>query len=170
MDPRTSTPGLGFVAWTLSALGSQYKDFWQKLKPNILTMTSGWSEGWGMFTKGEAPLVISYTTSPAYNAEYEDDYRFKTLLFEQGHICQVEGAAILKNAPNKDGAKAFLDFLITEDTQNLIPLTQWMYPVNKNVELPQSYKKAAPIPQKMLSIDSEKVDSSVEEIISLLDK
>ena len=169
MDPRTSTPGLGFLAWTISALKDDYKTFWKQLRPNILTMSSGWSEGWGMFLKGEAPLVISYTTSPAYNVEYEDNDRFKTLIFEQGHVCQIEGLAILKGAHNIEGAKKFVDFMITKEAQDLLPLTQWMYPVNKEASLPDSYKIAAPLPDKMLHIENKKTLDSIDTVIGILE-
>ena len=79
MDPRTSTPGLGFVSWTVSVFGDNYLDYWKRLKPNILTMAPGWDTGYGLFTSGEAPLVISYTTSPAYHVEYEDTLRYKEI-------------------------------------------------------------------------------------------
>ena len=59
---------------------------------------------------------------------------------------QVEGAAVVKGAPNLEGAKKFMDFLISDEAQNLIPLTQWMFPANKNVQLPASYS-AAPVPK-----------------------
>ncbi|MBP5358338.1 MAG: thiamine ABC transporter substrate-binding protein [Treponema sp.] len=168
MDGRTSTPGLGFVAWTVAVFGDDYESFWKALAPNILTMTSGWSEGWGMFQNGEAPLCISYTTSPAYCVEYEDTDRYKTLVFDQGHVQQVEGYALLKNAPNPEGAKLFMDFLVSKEAQDVLPLTQWMYPVNKNVELPQSYKTAAPIPDKTLSVDAETVNKALEKVMDIL--
>ncbi|MBO4320690.1 MAG: thiamine ABC transporter substrate-binding protein [Treponema sp.] len=168
MDGRTSTPGLGFVAWTVAVFGDDYESFWKALAPNILTMTSGWSEGWGMFQNGEAPLCISYTTSPAYCVEYEDTDRFKTLVFDEGHVQQVEGYALLKNAPNPEGAKLFMDFLISKEAQDVLPLTQWMYPVNKDVELPQSYKTAAPVPNKTLSVDTETVNKALEKVMDIL--
>ena len=168
MDGRTSTPGLGFVAWTLAVYGDDYESYWKALAPNILTMTSGWSEGWGMFQNGEAPLCVSYTTSPAYCVEYEDTDRYKTLVFDQGHVLQVEGYGLLKNAPNPDGAKLFMDFLISKEAQEVLPLTQWMYPVNPNVEMPESYKTAAPIPDKTLSVDSAKVNSALEKVSDIL--
>ena len=167
MDPRTSTPGLGFLAWTVSVFGNGYADYWKQLQSNILSMTSGWSEGWGMFLNGEAPLVISYTTSPAYNVEYEDNDRFVALIFNEGHVQQVEGYGLLKGALNPEGAKAFMDYLISEEAQSILPLTQWMYPVNKNVKLPDSYKKAAPIPEKTLITDTEATEKAVESIQSL---
>lgn len=167
MNPRTSTPGLGFVAWTVAVLGDNYLDYWKSLQPNILAMTPGWSAGWGMFEKGEAPLVISYATSPAATYEYNGATDYEALVFDEGHPIQVEGAAILKGAKNLEGAKKFMDFFISDDAQNVIPLTQWMYPANKNVSLPESYKKAAASPKKTVSADPKKVEEAVEKIMEL---
>ena len=169
MDPRTSTPGLGFAAWTRAVFGDSYLEFWKALKPNILTMAPGWSEGYGLFTKGEAPLVISYTTSPAYHVEYDKTDRYQALIFPEGHIMQIEGAALIKDAPNEKGGKAFLDFLIGEKAQSVLPLTQWMYPVNPAVVLPDCYR-AAPKAGKALSVKASDLEKTVREITDLLAK
>ncbi len=168
MDPRTSTPGLGFVAWTESVFGKDALDFWKKLKPNILTFSPSWSAGYGLFTNGEAPLVISYTTSPAYHVEYDKSDRFRAILFPEGHPWSVEGVAILNGAKNPEGAKKFIDFLTSEEGQAVLPLTQWMYPANGSVRLPQSYQKAAPIPAKTLVSDPDSVQSLSEEVVKIL--
>ncbi len=139
MDPRTSTPGLGFDTWIHKVYGDKYDDYMKRLGPSILTMAPGWSVGYGMFTDGEAPLVISYTTSPAYHIEYGEGDQFKALTFTDGHVMQVEGAGLVKGAKNIAGAKKFIEFLISEEAQNIIPLTQWMYPSNKNVVMPACY-------------------------------
>lgn len=167
MDPRTSTPGLGFVSWTVSIFGDTYLDYWNRLKPNILTMAPGWDTGYGLFTSGEAPLVISYTTSPAYHVEYEDTRRYKALIFDEGHAFQIEGAGIVKNAVNEKGAEAFIDFLISKEAQDLIPLLQWMYPVNSEVVLPPSFD-AAPKAGKNLSADPQKVLDASQKIMNML--
>ena len=167
MDPRTSTPGLGFVAWTVAVFGDDYLDYWKKLKNNILTMAPSWSTGYGLFTSGEAPFVISYTTSPAYHVEYNEGNRFKAIIFEQGHTRQIEGAALVKNAQNPEGAKQFLDFLVSLQAQEKIPLTQWMYPVNNSVKLPESYA-VAPLATKTLSVDNDKLEQAVDAVMSLL--
>ena len=164
LDPRTSTPGRGFAAWTLAVFGDTYLDFWRALKPNILTMASSWSSGYGLFTKGEAPLVISYTTSPAYHVENDKTDRYQALIFDEGHIMQVEGAGVVRGAPNEKGAKAFMDFLLSPEAQEVLPLTQWMYPANSNVELPDSYKKAAPVATKTLSVDAAAINDAVQNI------
>ncbi len=167
MDPRTSTPGLGFVSWTLSVYGDNYLDYWKRLKPNILTMAPGWDTGYGLFTSGEAPLVISYTTSPAYHLEYEDTRRYKALIFNEGHAYQIEGAGLVKGAVNGKGGKAFLDFLISKEAQDFIPLLQWMYPVNSEVVLPPSFD-AAPKAEKNLEADSAKVLEASQKIMNML--
>ena len=147
MDARTSTVGLGFEAWVKAIYQDKADDYMKRLEPSILTVAPGWSVGYGMFTDGEAPLCISYTTSPAYHVEYDEGDRFKALVFEQGHVRQIEGAGIVKGTKNLKGAKLFMDFLISDEAQNIIPLTQWMFPANKNIELPESYKAAAPVPK-----------------------
>ena len=147
MDSKTSTLGVGFEEWVKAVYKDKANDYMNRLKPSILTVAPGWSVGYGMFTDGEAPLCFSYTTSPAYHVEYDEGDRFKAAVFTDGHVMQVEGAAVVKGAPNLEGAKKFMDFLISDEAQNLIPLTQWMFPANKNVELPASYAAAAPVPK-----------------------
>ena len=139
MDARTSTPGLGFESWVNKVYGSKAADYMKRLEPSILTMAPGWSVGYGMFTDGEAPLVISYTTSPAYHIEYGEGDQFKALSFTDGHVMQVEGAGLVKGAKNADGAKRFIEFLISEEAQKVIPTTQWMYPANAQITLPACY-------------------------------
>ena len=139
MDARTSTPGLGFETWVNKVYGDEAADYMKRLEPSILTMAPGWSVGYGMFTDGEAPLVISYTTSPAYHIEYGEGDQYKALTFSDGHVMQVEGAGLVKGAKNPEGAKKFIEFLISEEAQNVIPTTQWMYPSNAKVVLPACY-------------------------------
>lgn len=167
MDPRTSTPGLGFLAWTLAAFGENYTDFWRNLYPNILTVAPGWSSGYGLFTSGEAPMVISYETSAAAGIEYENSDRFQTLVFNDGHVMQVEGAGLVRGAKHEEAAKAFIDFLISDEAQKILPLTQWMYPVNKNAELPQSYKSLPKI-TRTLKTNAAETENALAKITSII--
>ncbi|MDR0526432.1 MAG: thiamine ABC transporter substrate-binding protein [Spirochaetaceae bacterium] len=149
MDPRTSSPGLGFFVWTKAIYGNQWQDYWKRLLPSVLTIAAGWDEGYGLFTKGEAPLVLSYTTSPAYHAEYEKSTRYKAALFKDGHPLQTEFAGLLVNAKAKEAAKQFLEFMLSRGFQKEIPLGNWMYPVI-DIELPVSFNEA-PKPAKAIS-------------------
>jgi thiamine transport system substrate-binding protein len=139
MDPRTSSPGLGFFTWVREIYGDNWADYWRRLSPAILTIADGWSSGYGLFTNGEAPLVLSYTTSPGYHVEYEDTERFKAAIFTDGHPIQIEAAALLAGGKNQENAKKFLDFMLTPSFQEVIPLTNWMYPVI-DIPLPDSFR------------------------------
>ncbi|MDR2516392.1 MAG: thiamine ABC transporter substrate-binding protein [Spirochaetaceae bacterium] len=139
MDPRTSSPGLGFLAWTQEIYGAGWQDYWRRLRPSILTVADGWSSGYGIFTAGDAPLVLSYTTSPGYHLEYEKTSRFRAAIFPEGHPVQIEAAGLLRAAKNSENAQAFLDFMLGDTFQELIPLTNWMYPVTP-VPLPESFR------------------------------
>jgi thiamine transport system substrate-binding protein len=139
IDPRTSSPGLGFFAWVKEIYGEGWQDYWRRLAPSILTVADGWSSAYGLFTRGEAPLVLSYTTSPGYHLEYEETERYKAAIFTDGHAMQIEAAGLLKTAKNKDNAKTFLDFMISPDFQNIIPLKNWMYTVI-DIPLPASFR------------------------------
>jgi thiamine transport system substrate-binding protein len=141
IDPRTSSPGLGFFGWVKEVYKNDWQNYWRRLQPSILTITEGWSSAYGLFTRGEAPMVLSYTTSPGYHLEYEETERYKAAIFSDGHSMQIEAAALLKNADNKKNAKIFLDFMISPDFQNIIPLTNWMFPVI-DIPLPDSFRIA----------------------------
>jgi thiamine transport system substrate-binding protein len=160
-DPRTSSPGLGFLLWTIAVYGDGYLDYWERLKPNLLTVTEGWDSAYGMFTSGEAPLVMSYTTSPAYHVEYEQTERFRALIFREGNYLQIEGMGIARGAKHPGLAKKFIDFILSEDFQEEIPLTNWMYPVNPSAQLPPSFD-FAPQPATSLSLEPQVIRDNQE--------
>lgn len=161
MDPRTSSPGLGFFLWTVKRYGEMFPDYWKRLAPSILTITEGWDAGYGLFTNGEAPLVLSYTTSPAYHVEYEESNRYRAAIFEKGHYMQIEGLGLVKDAPHPEAAKKFLDFVLTKEFQSIIPLSNWMYPVLPEVELPASFEYA-PKPDVSLNIPAVHIEENRE--------
>ena len=140
MNPATSSPGRNFLLFTIVEFGeANYLDFWRKLKPNILTVTAGWSEGYGLYTQGEAPIVLSYDTSPAYHLHYESTERYKNIFFEGKAYAQIEVAGITNGASNKLDAERCIDFIVSKEFQDLIPLTQIMYPVRADAELPDAF-------------------------------
>lgn len=130
-DPRTSTPGLGLLLWVRAVYGDDAPQAWEKLKRRVLTVTPGWSEAYGLFTKGEAPMVLSYTTSPAYHLVSEKTDRFKAASFSEGHYLQVEVAGQTAKGAQNPLAKQFLQFMTGPGFQDAIPETNWMFPAGK---------------------------------------
>ncbi|MBZ9790770.1 thiamine ABC transporter substrate binding subunit [Rhizobium sp. 3T7] len=156
-DPRTSTPGLGLLLWVKSVYGDKAPEAWAKLKKRVLTVTPGWSEAYGLFTKGEAPMVLSYTTSPAYHMVAESTDRYQAAAFSEGHYIQIEVAGLLKNAPDKELARDFLKFMVTPGFQDTIPTNNWMMPVSATSQpLPDAFGKLVN-PSKTFLMSSEEV-------------
>ncbi len=162
-DPRSSTPGLGLLLWIKSIYKDKAKEYWHKLSPKILTITKGWSQAYDLFLKGEADMVLSYTTSPAYHiiAEKKTNYRYAH--FKEGHYMQIEVAAILKSSKHKKLANKFMQFLLTKEFADIIPTTNWMYPVAKTSKpLPAPFLDR---PKKSLLLDAKIVEKHKKEYI-----
>ncbi|RVV97361.1 thiamine ABC transporter substrate binding subunit [Mesobaculum littorinae] len=139
-DPRSSTPGLGLLMWVKAAYGDAAPEIWEGLADNIVTVTKGWSEAYGLFLDGEADMVLSYTTSPAYHVAAEADDTKTAAPFDEGHYLQVEVAARLAGSDQPELARDFLDFMLTAPFQTAIPETNWMYPaVTPEAGLPAAY-------------------------------
>jgi thiamine transport system substrate-binding protein len=156
-DPRTSTPGLGLLLWVKSVYGDQAPEAWAKLKNRVLTVTPGWSESYGLFTKGEVPMVLSYTTSPAYHMMAESTDRYQAAAFSEGHYIQIEVAGLVKIAPEKELAKQFLSFMLTTGFQDAIPENNWMMPVAAtSAPLPDAFSKLVQ-PEKTFLMSSDEV-------------
>jgi thiamine transport system substrate-binding protein len=154
-DPRSSISGLALVLWVKAVFGEEAENVWEKLAPKILTVTKGWSEAYGLFTEGEADMVSSYTTSPAYHIVAEGDLTKKAAIFPEGHYLMVELAAKLKGTDNPELADAFLAFIMTDTFQNLIPEGNWSLPAALEVsEWPQAFQEL-PLPEKVLFYSEE---------------
>jgi thiamine transport system substrate-binding protein len=127
-DPRSSTPGLGLMMWVEAAYGEEAAEIWEGLAPRVLTVTPGWSEAYGLFLEGEADMVLSYTTSPAYHLIAEDDDSKAAAPFDEGHYMQIEVAGILAGSTQPELARDFMAFMVSDAFQSIIPTTNWMYP------------------------------------------
>jgi thiamine transport system substrate-binding protein len=159
-DPRTSTPGLGFLLWMKTVYGEKADAAWKKLKPRILTTAPGWSEAYALFTKGEAPMVLSYVTSPAYHIEVEKVTKYKSAEFVEGHYLQIEVAGLIDASKHKELAQKFLAFMLAPAFQDEIPKTNWMMPATETSRpLPKAFDTLVK-PAKTLLYSSAEVNKN----------
>lgn len=154
-DPRTSTPGLGFLLWMQELYGDKTAQAWQKVAKKTLTVTKGWSEAYGLFLKGEGDMVLSYTTSPGYHIMSEKKDNYAAAIFSEGHYLQIEVAAQLASSKQPELAQKFMQFMVSPAFQQAIPTTQWMYPVI-DIPLPAVFKQL-PVPAKSLQFNADEV-------------
>ena len=158
-DPRSSVSGLALLLWVKSVYGDQAPDAWAKLAPKVLTVTRGWSEAYGLFTDGEADMVLSYTTSPAYHIAEEDDTTKRAAIFPEGHYFMTEVAAQLRTTDQSELAQAFMDWILTPEFQTVIPLANWSLPA----KLPQDdwpqVMRDLPRPEKTLFYSEDEAEA-----------
>ena len=159
-DPRTSTPGLGFLLWMKQVYGDKSAEAWKKLSGRVLTVTPGWSEAYALFTKGEAPMVLSYTTSPAYHVIAENTDRYKAAAFSEGHYLQIEVAGLIDKSPERALAQKFIAFMMSPGFQDQIPTNNWMFPAGQtSAPLPEAFN-ALVKPEKTLIYSPLEVDQN----------
>ena len=163
-DPRTSTPGLGLLTWMKALYGDKAGNEWKKLNKKIISVTKGWTDAYyNFFMAGEADMVLSYTTSPAAHIMFEERYDIQATTFEEGNYITIEFAGILNNSQNKDLANKFLNFILSEEFQSVIPSTNIMYPVTNIKNLPEAFDKLN-VPN-FIQIDPKEINKNKEKWI-----
>lgn len=141
-NPTTSSTGLGFLAATVAQFGEgKWQKFWSTLKANGLRVDAGWEDAYytdfsGSAGKGDYPIVLSYSSSPADEAN--------TAALIEGCFRQTEYAATLTGAKNPSGAAKLIKWLTELKFQNSMPASMYVYPINKQAATPESWATKAP--------------------------
>ncbi|NLE99049.1 MAG: thiamine ABC transporter substrate-binding protein [Propionibacterium sp.] len=167
-SPATSSPGLAFLFTTVGAHGDGWLDYWRALDDNGAITVSGWTQAYNVeFSAGEGggdrPLVLSYSTSPAWTIG--DDGESTTASLLDTCFRQVEYAGVLAGAENPDAAAQFVDFLLSPDVQASIPDHMFMYPADTSVELPEEWVRFAPLADEPFEVSSEDIEANREQWI-----
>lgn len=144
-NPRLSSPGLAFLATTHAGFETSAEVFayWRSLRDNGLKVVAGWNDTYFTeFTRyeGSRPIVLSYASSPA--AEVKEDGTAGSAALLDECFRQTEYAGVVEGSKNSAGAKALIDFFLTDSFQAGLPENMFVYPM-KNVELPAAWAKVA---------------------------
>ena len=131
-DPRTSPVGLGLLRWMKLTHPDNFPSILKKFNNNVLTYTPGWSEAYGIFLEGKADLVLSYSTSPFFHQEYEDEYKYKAIEFTDGHLATKEIVYVRPDSEKQKLGKEFVEFMMRDDIQKIIAQMNIMYPASEN--------------------------------------
>ncbi|WP_225838590.1 thiamine ABC transporter substrate binding subunit [Streptomyces sp. NK08204] len=155
-NAATSSPGLGFLLGSAGQFGDNgWQGYWKKLKANGVKVVDGWEQAYyqefsgsseGRKAGGDRPLVVSYASSPPAEVIYAKKRPSTAPTGVSYGTCfrQTEYAGLLSNARNTEGGKAFLDFLVTKEFQEDMPLNMFVYPVVKGAAVPADFTKYGP--------------------------
>ena len=153
-NPATSSPGLAFLLATRAHFGDDYLTYWQSLKANGVVVVDGWETAYytnfsASSGKGPQPMVVSYASSPAAEVFFATGplTESPTASIVASGMCfrQIEFVGVLKNTPNQALAQKFVDFMLNQQFQEDMPLNMFVYPVNKNAQLPEVFTNFAQV-------------------------
>lgn len=159
-NPATSSPGLAFLLATIERFGTEgYLTFWSQLRDNDVLVTDGWStayyEEFTLAGGGERPIVVSYASSPAAEVFFADPQPDVAPTAVAGGTCyrQIEFAGILAGTDQLEASQQVIDFMLSVEFQQAIPLTMWVYPVASDAALPPVFEAHAELPDDVFALD-----------------
>jgi len=162
-NPATSSPGLAFLLATIAQYGDPgYLAYWAALRANGLTVVDGWNTAYytnfsASSGRGPQPLVVSYASSPAAEVIYADppvdESPTASVLGPGTCFRQIEFVGILAGTQNRALAEKFVDFMLSQEFQEDIPLQMFMYPVNPAAQLPPEFVQWAQVADMPAALD-----------------
>ncbi|WP_423920998.1 thiamine ABC transporter substrate-binding protein [Candidatus Poriferisodalis sp.] len=163
--PETSSPGLAFLLATIAAFGDGWELYWEDLRANGVTVTAGWEDAYyGEFTAGggDRSVVVSYASSPPAEVIYADPPTdvAPTGVITESCYRQIEFAGILAGTDNEAGARALIDFMLSETWQNDVPLNMFVYPVIEGATLPPEFVEHTAVPDDPLMLDPAEIEAN----------
>jgi thiamine transport system substrate-binding protein len=175
-NPATSSPGLAFLLTTVAQFGTTddytYLNFWDDLVKNDVYVSDDWSDAYytqfsgSSGSQGTRPLVVSYASSPPAEVYFmetpPESAPTGSIVADGTCFRQIEFAGILAGTEKLDTAQKFIDFLLSQEFQEDMPLQMFVFPVNPDAKLPQVFTQYATVPEKPAVMDAADIDANRE--------
>ncbi len=150
-NPATSSPGLAFLMATIAHFGPEdYLNYWEQLVANDVLVTDGWEDAYyGQFSRyeGTRPIVVSYASSPPaevfFAEEALDQAPTASVVGDESCFRQIEFIGILAGTEKRALAEKLVDFLLSPQFQEDIPLNMFVFPANRKAGLPDVFEQHA---------------------------
>jgi thiamine transport system substrate-binding protein len=169
-NPAMSSPGLAFLLSTISSFGQDgYLQYWAGLVANDVLVVNDWETAyyaefsrWG----GSRPIVVSYSSSPPFEVLYAEEPMDEppTAVITSPGTCyrQIEFVGILRGTTNRELAQAWIDFMLSPQFQEDMPLQMYVFPVNPNAALADAFVRFLAVPDAPASLDPELIAANRE--------
>ena len=170
-NPATSSPGLAFLLTTIVNFGDPgYLDYWQKLVAQQVLVVNGWEDAYyGQFTRygGTRPIVLSYASSPPAEVFFADkpltEAPTASIIGDKSCFRQIEFIGILAGTQKRAMAEKLVDFLLSQQFQEDIPLKMFVFPVNQKARLPEVFQKYAQLSPDPATLPPEEIAAHRDE-------
>jgi thiamine transport system substrate-binding protein len=147
-NPNLSSTGLGFLVSTFAAFSTRDEttSWWKSFKNNGVKVAASWEDAYytdfsGSAGKGNYPIVLSYSSSPA--DEVDENGNAKTVALRKDCFRQIEYAGVLPYS-NYQAGEALINFMLGKSFQEALPTAMYVYPIDETVALPESWALRAP--------------------------
>ena len=181
-SPETSSPGRAFMTATVDYFANDednetdWSDWWSAMALNDAIITSGWSEayvthytgGYGEYVEGyvgDAHMVVSYCHSPGVESWYNDNWTKSAALdLPRAAFHQIEYASAIEGG-NLGAASEFIEYLLSEEVNVMMPTENFMYSVLNGTDLPEEkgYRYHSTIPSQAAEISATEIATNMEE-------
>lgn len=175
-NPATSSPGLAFLLATVVHFGDPgYLDFWAALRRNGLVVVNDWETAYytnfsASSGRGGQPMAVSYGSSPPAEVIFAqtplDDAPTASIVGPGTCFRQIEFVGILKGTEQRPLAEKFVDFMLSEQFQEDMPMQMFVFPVNQNADLPDEFIQYAQIPDQPAELDPGEIAANRERWIA----
>jgi thiamine transport system substrate-binding protein len=167
-DPVASSPGLGFLLGTIAHFGvDKWQNYWKSLKENGIRVSPDWTTAYtidfsGSSGKGKYPLVVSYGSSPPAEVLYAEKPidTPPTAVIESTCFRQKEYVGALSGTRNPNLATKLISYLLDVPFQESMPLSLFVFPVNKEATLPDLFTKFAVAPKNPLTLEPADIEKN----------
>ncbi len=151
-DPEEDITGEEFLAWQIEyyeqVLHRNWTTFWTSMPRGAPPLSDSWSDAFAAFSSGATPMVVSYSTDPAYAAYYgQSGYYNATVSWWNGTEYgwkTIYGIGIVNGTRHLGLAEEFENWFLSGTVQAEIPTNEWEYPANQTVALPPVFSDAVP--------------------------
>jgi thiamine transport system substrate-binding protein len=177
-NPATSSPGLAFLLATIAVFGDEgdytFVDYWSDLVANDVLITEGWTEAYYTYFSapgrdGDRPLVVSYASSPPVEMLFADPQPdsaiTRAIVADETCFRQIEFVGILDGTENLELAQALVDFTLSLEFQEALPLNMFVFPVHQDAELPDIFAEYTSVPENPVTLDYDAIDENREDWI-----
>ncbi len=169
-NPATSSPGLAFMLATIGRFGEDgWLDYWQGLVDNDVLVVNDWETAYySEFTQwgGTRPIVVSYGSSPPFEVIFAEEpiEEPPTAAVTVNESCfrQIEFVGILAGTPNRETAEKWVDFMLSPTFQEDIPLQMFVFPVNENAQLDETFQQYLSVPEETADVSPEAIAENRE--------
>jgi iron(III) transport system substrate-binding protein len=156
-NPASSGTAFNTVSTVLQLMGEDagFK-FLAAMNKNVNQYTRSGSAGIRAAGKGETTIGITFLHDSV--AQTVQGYPVKTIAPCEGTGYEIISSAIIKNGPNPEGAKKWMDFVLSPVGQGVaIAVNKFQVPSNKNAQTHPMAPKPADV--KLIKLDLDKYGS-----------